>query len=181
MKNFVTALIWLVLIVVVIVLGLVSFSTYPNAPLGLQQWAPAPVACAGYYCVTYREWTTALSKDNTGRKPEVILTGLLLDRATQITAYYEKVRISDADIKQAGSAVEKTINAIPGGKNMLNQTYGGNADIYLSKEGIKAILLREKMSALGIVSPWKSKYAPRVTVWNVGLRWEDETKSILNK
>lgn len=178
MRSILLSVAWFVFIVVVVVFGVVGFFAYPTAPFGLQKWVPVPVVCAGYYCVTYREWSEAIKKDRSGRKPEVLLTALLLDKATQVTAYYEKVRISKADIKQASSAVEKTINAIPGGKNMLNEIYGGNSATYLSEKGISAILLREKMSALGIISPWASKYAPKVTVWNVGLKWDEKTKSV---
>ncbi|MDO8511861.1 MAG: hypothetical protein Q7S57_01195 [bacterium] len=181
MKNILVSVVWFVLIIVVVVFGLVGLSVYPTAPFGLQKWVPIPVVCAGYYCVTYREWTEAIKKDGSGKKPEVLLSALLLDKATQVTAYYEKVRISKADIKQASLAVEKTINAIPGGKNMLNEIYGGNSATYLSEKGISAILLREKMSALGIISPWESKYAPNVTVWNVGLKWDEASKTVVTK
>lgn len=181
MKKFGIAGVWVVIILVGAVFGVVSIFPYPTAPFGLQQWAPLPVACAGYSCVTYREWTQAINRDSGGKKPAVILSALVLDKATQIVAYYEKVRISNADIKQAGNAVEKTINAIPGGKNMLNQAYGGNAAVYLSEKGIGAILLREKLSAIGVTNPWQSKYAPTVTVWNVGLKWDAVSKSIVTR
>jgi hypothetical protein len=181
MKKYFVTLIWFSVVVFVVVLGIVGLYRYPEAPFGLQQWAPVPVACAGYNCVTYGEWSKTIKKDTTGNKPEAVLSALLLDKATQSVAYYEKIRISDAEIKQVGMTVEKTINAIPGGKNMLNEKYGGDASLYLSKKGIGAILLREKMSALGVTSPWASKYAPRVTVWNVGLKWDEGSKSVVRK
>ena len=181
MKKIFVVLVWVTILVVVVVFGVASLYLYPNAPLGLQKWAPVPVACAGYYCVTYGEWSRAIYKSGATEKPETILSALVLDRATQIVAYYEKVRISDGEIEQASSAVEKTINAIPGGKNMLNETYGGNFVSFLTKKSISAILLREKLFAKGIIRPWDSKYAPTVTVLNVGLKWDAESKKITNR
>jgi hypothetical protein len=179
MKNLGVLLIWMILIFVAITFSVVGFSPYLSAPFSLHNWVPLPVACAGYYCVTYREWTQTIGRSGIESKPEVVLSALLLDKATQTTAYYEKVRISKEDIKQASLAVEETINAIPGGKNMLNEIYGGKSATYLSEKGIKAILLREKMSALGIESPWVSKYAPNVTVWNIGLKWDEVSRSVV--
>lgn len=181
MKNALVGVVWVAIILLVALFGIVSLNTYPTAPFGLQQWLPAPVACAGYFCVTYSEWSEALKKSDKGSKPEVVLSALILDKATQLVAYYEKVRISDGEVTQASSAVEKTINAIPGGKNMLNEAYGGNFSAILTKKGVSAILLRQKLSAMGIISPWNSKYAPMVTVWNVGLKWDAASKSVVKK
>jgi len=181
MKNILTAFAWIIIVIAGVLLGISSLYLYPNAPLGLHEWVPVPVACAGYYCVTYGEWSRAIKKNGSDSKPEVILSALVLDKATQLVAYYEKVRISDGEVTQASSAVEKTINAIPGGKNMINEAYGGNFSSFLTKKGVSAILLREKLSTIGVTSPWNSKYAPMVTVWNIGLKWDVTSKNIVTK
>lgn len=181
MKKILATFAWLAVGLIIVFLGTVSFFAYPNAPLGLHRWAPAPVACAGYFCVTYREWNETVKKNGTKTDPKIILSALILDKATQVVSYYEKVRISDAEVAQASSAVEKTINAIPGGKNMVNEIYGGQLSSYLTKKAVSAILLREKLFALGVTSPWNSKYAPIVTVWNTGLKWDTASKKVVEK
>lgn len=171
----------LLIVFVVIVFGVVSFVKYPNAPINMQKWVPLPVACAGYSCVTYRQWNNAIARDTSGKKPEVILSALIFDRATQMVAYYEKIRVSKAEISQTQSSIEKTIKAIPGGKNMINQAYGGDSDLYLAADGIRGVLLRSKLMALGISNPWESKYAPKITVLNIGFKWDKKNKQIIKK
>lgn len=181
MKNIWASLIWLVIIFIVGVLGTVSFFPYPAAPFDLHQSAPLPVVCAGYSCVTYRQWSKAVKNDDTKKTPEVVLTALVFDEVTRQVADYEKVRISKDEIRQAVSAVEQTINAMSGGKNLINEAYAGKTEKYLSEKNVSRILLRQKLAALGVANIWVSKYVPKITVLNVSLKWDDAGKKIVRK
>lgn len=179
MKDFIAGVLIILFVGVIGLFAMVSFFEYPNAPLDLHQIAPLPVACAGYSCVTYRELSETMRK-NSQSSYEKALSSLLFQRTVSVVASYEKIRITKEDSEQAMNSIEKTLTAIPGGTRVLNETYGNNfKDI--AKKDILSLLQRAKMQALGISSPWESKYTPSITVWNRFLRWDENGKSIVRK
>jgi len=181
MKNTIA---WFVCVFLLVLLALFSVSAlykYPDAPLGIHEWLPMPIACGGYSCVTYRDLTIAKKKDSTQKSTEVILSAMILDRVYRTVANFEKIRISEKEIEQARNAVETTLKAIPGGENVINEVYGKEASNVLTSEDFTFLLLKEKLSALGIDDPWKSKYAPKITVLSWWIKWSDIQKQFVSR
>jgi hypothetical protein len=173
MKNVIAWFICVFLVGVLSVFLVSALYQYPNAPLGLHKWLPMPVACAGYSCITYRDLTIAKNNDLTNKPTEIILSAMMLDRVYRTVANFEKIRISEKEINQARDAVGTTLKAIPGGENVMSEVYGKGANKVLTSDDFTFLLLKEKLSALGIENPWKSKYAPKITVWNWWIKWDD--------
>ncbi len=180
MKDYLATLLVAFSIFIILIVAVVSLFPYPRAPLGLQVWMPIPIACAGYSCVTYRELSALVNKNVSKGDPEKILTALILRRATGVVANYEKIRVSKQDAEQTIETIEKTMESVPGGKRILDETYG-NAFAGVAKNDIISLLQRQKMQALGIDSPWDSEYAPKITVWNIGMKWDNERKQIVER
>jgi hypothetical protein len=179
MKNVATWLVYVFLLGGLSVFLLSALYRYPSAPFGLHEWLPMPIACGGYSCITYRDLTIAKNNDSTNRSTEVILSAMMLDRVYRTVANFEKIRISEKEIDQARNAVTTTLKAIPGGENVMNEVYGKEAEKMLTGNDFTFLLLKEKLSALGVEDPWKSKYAPKITVWNWWIKWDDGRKQFV--
>lgn len=179
MKNILAWIICIFLAGVLAVFLVAGLFQYPSAPFGMHKWLSLPVACGGYSCITYRELTIAKNNDATNKSTEVILSAMMLDRVYRTVANFEKIRISEKEIEQARDAVETTLKAIPGGENVMNEVYGKETKKVLTSDDFTSLLLKEKLSALGIEDPWKSKNAPKITVWNWWIKWDDSSKQFV--
>jgi len=181
MKNIIAWFVCIFLFFSFTAFMIATFYQYPSAPFGIQEWLPLPIACGGYSCISYRDLTIAKKKDSTNKSTEAILSAMMLNRVYHTVANFEKIRISQKEIDQARSAVESTLKAIPGGENVINEVYGKEAGNVLSSEDFSFLLLKEKLSALGINDPWKSKNAPKITVLNWWIGWNDSQKQFVAK
>ena len=144
---------------------------FPDAPRSLHRWLPVPVACAGSSCVTYAQWSVGVDRLTKRRSPVDVLTVLLEERAITVVAFREGVRVSSLEVEQALGAVRSTLDGVPGGTEMLRDVYGTYPEQVL-RDGLRALLLREKLAAQGLSSPWEGSNPPRVTIWNIHLRWD---------
>lgn len=151
----------------------VSLIPFPSAPLKLHAWLPLPVACVQYSCVTYAQWYREVSAGNGEGKPEELLSSLLETRAVRTVASREGVRVRAADVEQALTGVRDALGTVPGGVTLLAAAYGPRHEEVLRKK-FSDLLLREKVAALGISSPWDASVAPGVRMWNIHLRWDAE-------
>jgi len=179
MKNILAWFICVFLIGIFSVFLISALYRYPNAPFGIHKWLPMPIVCGSYSCITYRDLTITKNKDSTDKSTEVVLSAMILDRVYRTVANFEKIRISEKEIDQARKAVETTLKVIPGGENVMNEIYGKEAEKVLMSNDFTFLLLKEKLSALGINDPWKSKYAPQITVWNWWIKWDDNQKQFV--
>lgn len=163
---------------VMLLAGVAAVSPLGRAPLSLHAWFVSPVACAGSSCVTYRAWSAAVRRDRGAHDALEVLTFLLEERATAVVAFREHLRISDAEVEQALGEVHATLDGVPGGREVLADAYGVNAKRRI-REGLRALLLREKLAAAGIPSPWKAPEPPPVAVWNIHLRWDPSQQKVM--
>jgi hypothetical protein len=154
--------------------ALVGFRTPPSA---FHRWLPLPVVCVGPSCVTYARWSEAVARSGGEQSPLDILTALVDAHATTVVAYREGIRVSKAEEDQALHAVYTTLGGVEGGREFLEALYGAN-DREL-REGVRALLLKEKLEALGVQLPWESRSSPSVTVWNVHLQWDPAGRTVV--
>jgi len=179
MKNIITWFFCVFLVGVLSVFIVSALYQYPNAPFGMHKWLPLPIVCGGYSCITYQDLTIAKNNDATNKSTEVILSAMMLDRVYRTVANFEKIRISEKELEQARNAVETTLKTIPGGENVINEVYGKEADKVLMGNDFTFLLLKEKLFALGVENPWKSQYAPKITVWNWWIKWDNNSKQFV--
>ncbi len=156
----------------------VIVSPFPRAPFGLHQLLLFPAACAGSSCVTYRAWWTAVTNRPGRIQPDAVLTGLLEERALRQVAFREGVRVSEQELAQALEAVYASLDGVPGGEETLQALYGSDPDGAL-RRGLRVLLLRQKLIAHSIRSPWDGQNAPRVTAWNIHIRWDPVRHAIV--
>lgn len=156
-----------------------GYMARPVSAVETLKYFPVPVACVGYACVTYSSWNGAIKKNkNQATTREKLLTELLTRKAVGVVASYEKVRISADETELAMNSIEKTIESVPGGDAETGGIYRGGLSEY-GKTSLAAMLMREKLAAAGVKSPWESKYVPKVRVINRHLIWDDKNKRIM--
>lgn len=152
--------------------GATTLPTVPPSPL--HRWLPLPITCVGSSCVTYHELSVRSSAE-TGM-PSMLLTSLLEARAWNLAALEEGVRVSEQEIDQALGALRERLTE-HGGERLLQDLYAQNEETL--REGLRTLLLREKLQALGITSPWREDAS--VSVWNMHLRWDPSTHQIVSR
>lgn len=179
MKNILVRIL-LGLVAVVGVIGGVAALLPVSAQLdSFHRRLPLPIACVGLSCLSYRDLAEDLE-----RAPDATLLDLLTrrleERALSLVAFREGIRVSDTDIARAVAATEGAVAGAPNGNAVLKDLYGPAWKSSLAS-AFQTLLLREKLHAEGIPSPWSATPVPTVTVWNVHLRWDPTAHRVVEK
>jgi len=178
-KKIVIALVFGVLAAVVLMGAVAAFTPVSGTQRAFHRWVPLPIACVGLSCLSYRDLAHDLDRNPDASPPEV-LTRRLEERALSLVAFREGIRVSDDDISGAVSGAREAVLGVPDGNSVVRDLYGAGWEASLAS-AFQTLLLREKLHAQGITSPWSATPAPTVTVWNMHLRWDPTSHQIVGK
>lgn len=140
------------------------------AAYGLHRWVFLPVACADARCVTYARWAGVVQAAGETAAPADLLTEFLVSRATSLVARRTGLSIADEELFAALAALEETASA-PALRVYLAGHYGP-LDRPLVRDGIRDLLLRQKLRAAGIDNVWAHPASPTVTLLSFRYHWD---------
>lgn len=179
MKNFLANLLLVGIFALIIFFGMAYVSPIQKAPFKIHSWLPAPVACVSYSCVTYWEWGRSLKGNADNKKKLEILSNIINQRAFRLLAFQKKIVVTDDEVSQAQGAIKKTLAAVSGGEQVLNELYSGNFE-GKAGAGLKDFILVQKMKALGISAPLEIG-GYKIRIFNRNLIWNPEKKRVEGK
>ena len=179
MKNLLSNLLLIGIVLLVILSGIAYFSPFPRAPFGIHSWLPVPVACVSYSCVTYWDWSRSINNGSEAKKNYEALSNLINQRAFRLLAFQKKIIVTDDEVTQAQGAIKETLSAVPGGEQLLSELYNGDFE-GKAGAGLKDFILIQKMRALGITTPLADGDF-KVRVLNNYLKWNPEKSRVEGK
>lgn len=148
----------------------------PAAPLRLHGWWPLPLACVGARCVSYQALAARAAADLLG--PVDLLSRVVMQEALQQVARSHGLSVTDRELDTALSAIDAAVIGSPELKVFLEQSFQGLQSPRL-KEGMKDLLLRQKLRAVGLKDIWALPHAPRVIVLHARYRWDDRAHAVV--
>lgn len=177
MKKTIGVLLFGILAVAVVIGAIAALIPVSGRIGAFQRQLPLPVACVGLFCVSYRDLAADLDR-SPDAAPIDILSRRLEERAFSLVAFRQGIRVSESDISRAVGGAREAVLSVPEGNAVVRDLYGVTWEASLAS-AFETLLLREKLQAEGISSPWSATPAPTVTVWNVHLRWDSTTHQIV--
>ncbi len=153
-------------------------TTVPEAPFGLHRWMPLPAVCAEARCITYRRWTALFNAVGDQADAAEILTALLTSRAASLVARRSGLSVSNAEVDAALKSLNERTHGQPELQAFVDSLYG-NMEGVTFREGLRDVLVRQKLAAAGVTSPWTHAAAPTVTLLSVRYRWDDGSHRIV--
>jgi hypothetical protein len=157
------------LVVLLFLEGIAATSPLLEAPWNLHVWWPAPVACAGFRCVTFRQLAGFVGRTEGKVSPTELLTRLLARGADRAVAGRTGLAVSDDEINEALSSVERAAREDTGLRSFLDLTYG-NTESEAFREGFRDLLLARKVATVG-VDVWARPWAPTILVLHTRYAW----------
>lgn len=158
----------LILIALVGFLGLavgVALMPFPEKPSPVHAWMPTPAICAGYACVTWAQWHKAHVP---GKDAMDVLTVLIEEKAFSVLARSKSVTITDEEVRIAIDAADHVLSS-SGGSSVAGAS---------QYREMRSILLREKLIADGMLSPFDVPLLSSVRVWHAYARWDEDQRRI---
>lgn len=158
----------------------------PLRATGLPAVLSLPAACLGVRCVTFREWSGAVrAAEALGgpsveeqRDPARLLTELLTRRAALAIARRSGLTVSGVEVEQARSSIRERVAGQPGVEEFLRRMYGDlSSPVFL--EGLRDLLLREKLRAAGVANVWEHEAVATPVVFHVRYRWDQHAKRVV--
>lgn len=162
----------------------------PLAPqhLSFHFWLPFPAACLGIRCITYREWgaVQAIALARQGREAETpsdpahLVSELLTRRAIALVARRAGLNVSQEEIDRTRATLASQLEEQPDLQQFLQRQYG-DLETARFREGIRDLLLRQKLTAAGIPEVWEHPSAPSVTILHLRYRWDPKTHRVVQR
>lgn len=166
------------LLVLGVLWGVAAVTTLGAAPGGLSRWLPLPALCVGARCLTYRGMAARVG--DTAREAQVLqnLTRYAVRAVVSQVGRRVGLAVSDEEVGQALRAVRSSVDRSPELSAFVTDAYGG-IDAATLRDGMRDLLLLQKLEAAGITDVWSHASAPRVRVFNLRYRWDATTHQIV--
>lgn len=160
---------------------LAALRPVPTAPLAVQRWLPLPFACADARCVTYLGLARVAARAGPADAAD-LLTALLTNRAAELVARRSGLTASREEVEAAAAAIADAAHSQPDLGAYLDQEYGPRMLEQPSfRSGLRTILLRQKLAAAGVSSPWAHPAAPVVTILHFRYRWDATKQRVVER
>lgn len=150
-----------------------------HAPARIQEWVPFPLACSGTRCVTYRR-LAALQRATEAQEPADLLTRVLTQQASRRIARRTGLSVTNEEITSALKAVQEAVQGAPELQMFVDETYG-SLDSKVIREGMRDLLLLQKLSAAGVQDLWNHQAAPSVWVLHARYRWNSPQHRVVER
>lgn len=161
---------------------LAALRPIPTAPLAVQRWLPLPLACADARCVTYVGLARVAARVGQTDGAADLLTALLTNRAVVLVARRSGLTASREEVEAAAAAIADAARSQPDLRAYLVQEYGSQMLEQPSfRSGLRTILLRQKLAAAGVSSPWVHPAAPVVTILHARYRWDATKQQVVER
>ncbi len=144
-RTFLAILIALIAVLLLVAAGAYLFPL-GKAPLGIQGWAPLPVACVNYSCATFAELGGEKRYADTGGRTDLdILTALVGRRMDGIIASRAGIKVTREEVRQAIDASRRILAETRGTADIFEKIYGANEG--RTERYFRDAILREKIVA----------------------------------
>ncbi len=168
---------FLVLVAAVGGLSLLAAGTLMPGPAALHRVLPLPVACVDARCVTYARWARLTGRGAPEASPERVLTELLTSHAASLISRRSGLSVTEAELAAARSHVEAVLSTDAALRAYVTATYGDTSAAGF-RNGLRDLLLRQKLAAAGVSSLWTHPAAPVVSILHFRYRWDAKSGEV---
>lgn len=146
-------------------------------PAGLHHLLPLPAACVDARCVTYRRWARLAERVAPDALPARVLTELLTSRASSLVSRRAGLSVTETELAAARSQIEAVLSTDEALRAYVAATYGDTAAPGF-RDGLRDLLLRQKLGAAGVSSVWTHPASPVVSLLTFRYGWDARTNEV---